>query len=900
MASFTFNPLQQKQLFPITLCKCLSTLNTFKFQFSSHFLSFSPTKHTLQPILSPLVVRAHVSHIDTKLSSTDEELSKNTMNHKITEECFSGFSPFRTKYRRLDKKSVKNNVGSIVKDIKEQRVKKGGQAKQRLSSRNRSRANSSGSSSMGSKDANLVRKMLKPVGNLIDRKKIEKKIKKSDDNRLGDGKTAKGSKKSKVDSPGDMLRVGLDMCSKKGDVMGAIKLYDSARRESIKMGQYHYTVLLYLCSSAATGVVQPAKSGNGSRSLSMAGSSIEFSDVIPKGLGELKEMGERNSVTSKSNVRVSSNGRLVEFRGHSDTAEVNTNSFPMKLAKDDLDNDFDEKHDLSQISNDSMKQSPRALDAKGDDDSSNIKDGSGDQEDNGIQVSVNVKRFALQSGFEIYETMLSEEIPLNEATLTSVARMAMSMGDGHMAFDMVKQMKALGINPRLRSYGPALSVFCNRGDVEKAFSVEEHMLEYGVYPEEPELDLLLRVSTEAGRSDKVYYLLHKLRTNVRKVSPSTADLIEKWFKSKKASRVGKRNWDQRLIREAIANGGGGWHGQGWLGKGKWTVSRTSVGANGLCKCCGEKLAIIDLDPTETENFAKSVASIALQREKNSNFQKFQKWLDYYGPFEAVVDAANVGLYSQRKFKPSKVNAVVNGIRQMLPSKKWPLIILHNRRITGDKMDEPVNKALIEKWRNADAIYATPTGSNDDWYWLYAAIKFKCLIVTNDEMRDHLFQLLGNDFFPKWKERHQVHFSFSDTGPVFHMPPPCSVVIQESEKGHWHIPIVFEHDSEGERTWLCVTRASSHMAMQASTTIHEGSQFPHHEKGHANSDAETRTQDILPPHNIGNHKNTKHPPQEIYRNLRNILSTSIFSNHSTIVSEIEAAEEHGSCVIDFQI
>ena len=41
------------------------------------------------------------------------------------------------------------------------------------------------------------------------------------------------------------------------------------------------------------------------------------------------------------------------------------------------------------------------------------------------------------------------------------------------------------------------------------------------------------------------------------------------------------------------------------------------------------------------------------------------------------------------------------------------------------------------------------------YWLYAAIKFKCLIVTNDEMRDHTFQLLGNDFFPRWKERHQV-------------------------------------------------------------------------------------------------------------------------------------------------
>ena len=41
------------------------------------------------------------------------------------------------------------------------------------------------------------------------------------------------------------------------------------------------------------------------------------------------------------------------------------------------------------------------------------------------------------------------------------------------------------------------------------------------------------------------------------------------------------------------------------------------------------------------------------------------------------------------------------------------------------------------------------------YWLYAAIKFNCLIVTNDEMRDHTFQLLGNDFFRRWKERHQV-------------------------------------------------------------------------------------------------------------------------------------------------
>lgn len=30
------------------------------------------------------------------------------------------------------------------------------------------------------------------------------------------------------------------------------------------------------------------------------------------------------------------------------------------------------------------------------------------------------------------------------------------------------------------------------------------------------------------------------------------------------------------------------------------------------------------------------------------------------------------------------------------------------------MDEPVNRALIDKWNNANALYATPYGSNDDW------------------------------------------------------------------------------------------------------------------------------------------------------------------------------------------
>ncbi|EEE56716.1 hypothetical protein OsJ_06217 [Oryza sativa Japonica Group] len=535
----------------------------------------------------------------------------------------------------------------------------------------------------------------------------------------------------------------------RGDVIGAINLYDSAVKEGIKMGQHHYSVLLYLCSSAALGFVQPAKSGN-------AGSGIAS-------IGQLHS----SSTQSVGNLE----GDDVQSEGHSEDQEGNKTDL---FASDD-----------------------------------------GTEKPSRIPVSDELREYARTRGFEIFEKMRSEEekVPMNESALTAVARMAMSMGNGDMAFDVVKQMKDQGIAPKLRSYGPALTAFCNSGNVEKAFEVEAHMLESGVRPEEPELETLLKASVAAQQGDKVYYLLHKFRTTVRQASSTTAKLLEDWFQSPTASKVGKRKWDSGAITKAIENNGGGWHGLGWLGRGKWTISHSHIDRNGACLACGEKLTIIDLDPKETEDFATLVAKLAIKRERRSNFDNFQKWLEKHGPFDAVVDGANVGLFSHKHislslylFLTGQINIVADVIRQRFQSRKLPLIVVHNRHLTGERMQKPSNRKLVEKWKLSNAIYATPTGSNDDWYWLYAAIRCKCLMVTNDEMRDHTFQLLERDFFPKWKERHQVRFNFEDSCVTLQMPPPCSVVIQESENGQWHIPVVSEEGSlEKDRTWLCVTR-----------------------------------------------------------------------------------------------
>jgi mitochondrial ribonuclease P protein 3 len=90
---------------------------------------------------------------------------------------------------------------------------------------------------------------------------------------------------------------------------------------------------------------------------------------------------------------------------------------------------------------------------------------------------------------------------------------------------------------------------------------------------------------------------------------------------------------------------------------------------------------------------------------------------------------------------------------------------------------PFLQPLLQKWLNAGILYRTPPGMNDDWFWMHAALycgppgssnggaetnhHHATFVVTNDEMRDHHFQMLAQRSFVRWKDRHAIHFSFGD-------------------------------------------------------------------------------------------------------------------------------------------
>jgi ribonuclease P protein 3 len=84
--------------------------------------------------------------------------------------------------------------------------------------------------------------------------------------------------------------------------------------------------------------------------------------------------------------------------------------------------------------------------------------------------------------------------------------------------------------------------------------------------------------------------------------------------------------------------------------------------------------------------------------------------------------------------------------------------MHNRHFSRHMLPEKY-RGLYDAWISEGILYKTPPGMNDDWFWMHAALKYKTLVVTNDEMRDHHFQMMAPKFFLRWKERHQIHFDF---------------------------------------------------------------------------------------------------------------------------------------------
>ncbi len=166
------------------------------------------------------------------------------------------------------------------------------------------------------------------------------------------------------------------------------------------------------------------------------------------------------------------------------------------------------------------------------------------------------------------------------------------------------------------------------------------------------------------------------------------------------------------------------------------------------------------------------------------WKQFERFIQEHLPYNFVIDGANVGYFEQNFANAPKhidYKQIDGLLRHLLeqPSASSNdqqhqhriILFLHERHFSP-KLAPSWANAIFQLWDsdvspyNRLTVFRTPTGFNDDWFWMHAALIHggkdgmpSVQAITNDEMRDHHFQMLAQGSFLRWKERHQVRFDF---------------------------------------------------------------------------------------------------------------------------------------------
>ncbi|ORC91940.1 uncharacterized protein TM35_000041540 [Trypanosoma theileri] len=267
---------------------------------------------------------------------------------------------------------------------------------------------------------------------------------------------------------------------------------------------------------------------------------------------------------------------------------------------------------------------------------------------------------------------------------------------------------------------------------------------------------------------------------------------------------------------------------------------------GECKRCGTMLRTFDFEATDRDTLLNDIETklIAPRVEGASRYEpermvtpaeKERRWQEFENfksklaecDYDTVIDGANVGYYGLSRWYreakekvlrdrgvdlktvpeyqlceipmpvdvPPRFSLIDEMLMQTRRIGKKPLVMLHNRHIESPSAE---NVEWLSKWKSDSSLIACPGFINDDYCWLYAAIrKPNCLFVSNDQMRDHHFMLLSQRSFLRWRQRHRVTYRalyqrLTGAATLIVAPPrPYAVWVQRGRlsSSHWHIPIL---------------------------------------------------------------------------------------------------------------
>lgn len=416
----------------------------------------------------------------------------------------------------------------------------------------------------------------------------------------------------------------------------------------------------------------------------------------------------------------------------------------------------------------------------------------------------------------VFEDMKSHEVKIHESSYTAMIRCCSMNGHANQALSLYNEMRTHELTPKLRTFSPLLAAFAKFGSdanryqegLEICYALFNDMTSYSLIPTEREylsmLRLLISASdvilalpcTSSGTmgintyhsiqsvEDRLYNMLEQFMEDVLVPTDETWSVLRLWFSSSRGFEC------QRV---SVTSGGhfGCSESQHDACQEKVADLKAKTMSAPMSSLASLRLKSIDIDQTTQQALLAQIEGLAVERAGNkapdnghnskappslsnkakdpySKWAQFKIWLDAArhpteeAMYDVVIDGANCGYYKQNYAgAPSHIDYhQVNWMLRQLQSRGLhPLLVLHSRHTINCMNLSVENSALVEQWRNDKVLLETPSGWNDDWYWLYTAIALGCKVVTNDEMRDHHFQMLAPRCFSRWKERRQVRFAF---------------------------------------------------------------------------------------------------------------------------------------------
>ena len=406
-----------------------------------------------------------------------------------------------------------------------------------------------------------------------------------------------------------------------------------------------------------------------------------------------------------------------------------------------------------------------------------------------------------QHAFRIKKHMDEMKLPLNETAYTALVRLLSKATKVDEAEQLLSEAEAVSqCKERLRLYSALLCAYCEMGRMEPALQLWTRLANKNLVLTEKEYAALIQCAIMTGDVRIMERVLSDLAEDVLVPSRDTARLISDWFALPHATIQDDSNTDisdkdspspcsvELPHSDAPSMGPVQCKIPGWIASTGCKVDTDSgILTTGCLK--GESLhpvALSDKNWDEMKEMNETIVMKGMLDDDKSAFQgggkgpkrhpskqkggvekrmrswkHFQSYLEKRKRFDVVIDGANVGYYKQNFSNAPKhvdyrqIDAL---LQHFAAQEKSVLLVMHERHFFP-RLLPTWAVSIVESWNNV--LYRTPSGMNDDWFWLHAALwnGRETLVVTNDEMRDHHFQMLAPRSFLRWKERHQIHFSF---------------------------------------------------------------------------------------------------------------------------------------------